>query len=79
MQLNVDQTSQIMASRKEMERLEDENRTVCQRLSDVEVELNRKEEALKAANQKYVSFAINCFKHSVYDSISPCWLNSTSF
>ena len=37
-----------------MERLEDENRTVCQRLADVEVELSRKEEALKAANQKYV-------------------------
>lgn len=41
-----------MASRKEIERLEDENRTVCQRLADVEVELTRKEEALKAANQK---------------------------
>ena len=67
MQLNVDQ---IMASRKEMERLEDENRTVCQRLSDVEVELSRKEEALKVANQKYVSFAINCFKHSQYMTLS---------
>ena len=43
-----------MASRKEMERLEDENRTVCQRLADVEIELSRKEEALKTANQKYV-------------------------
>lgn len=53
-----------------MERLEDENRTVCQRLSDVEVELSRKEEALKAANQKYVSFAINCFKHSQYMTLS---------
>ena len=37
-----------------MERLEDENRTVCQRLADVEIELSRKEEALKTANQKYV-------------------------
>lgn len=39
-----------MASRREMERLEDENRTVCQRLADVENELSRKEEALKATN-----------------------------
>ena len=39
-----------MASRREMERLEDENRTVCQRLADIEIELSRKEEALKATN-----------------------------
>lgn len=38
-----------MASRRELEKLEDENRTLCQRLSDVEVELGRKEDALKAA------------------------------
>lgn len=41
-----------MASRREIERLEDENRTVCQRLAEVEVELRRKEEALKLANVK---------------------------
>lgn len=41
-----------MASRREIERLEDENRTICQRLADTEVELSRKEELLKAANIK---------------------------
>lgn len=39
-----------MASRREIQRLEDENRTVCQRLSSVEIELGRKEDELKAAN-----------------------------
>lgn len=41
-----------MASRRAMEKLEDENRTLCQRLSDVEVELTKKEDALKAANSR---------------------------
>ena len=39
-----------MASRREIERLEDENRTVCQRLADVEIDLSRKVEALKVTN-----------------------------
>ena len=41
-----------MASRREMEKLEDENRTLCQRLSDLEIELARKQDALKAANTR---------------------------
>jgi len=39
-----------MASRRELQRLEDENRTMCQRLADTEVELSRKEEELKTTN-----------------------------
>ena len=42
-----------MASRRELQKLEDENRTLCHRLSDIEVELGRKEDALKAANLRY--------------------------
>ena len=42
-----------MASRRELQRLEDENRTLCQRLSDTEVELSRKEEELKSTNIRY--------------------------
>ena len=42
-----------MASRREIQRLEDENRTVCQRLSSVEIELGRKEDELKAANLRF--------------------------
>ena len=39
-----------MASRRELQRLEDENRTLCQRLSDTEIELSCKKEELKAAS-----------------------------
>ena len=39
-----------MASERELERLEDENRALSQRLSDVEFELKRKDDALKASN-----------------------------
>lgn len=42
-----------MASRRELQRLEDENRTLSQRLNDTEVELSRKEEELKAASVRY--------------------------
>ena len=43
-----------MASRKELQRLEDENRTLCQRLTDTEVELSRKQDELKAASVRLV-------------------------
>ena len=53
-----------MASRRELQKLEDENRTLSHRLSDVEVELGRKEDELKAANLRYCSLQqvgqINC-------------------
>ena len=49
-----------MASRRELQRLEDENRTLCQRLSDTEVELSRKEEELKSTNIRY-SFKFKFF------------------
>ena len=39
-----------MASRRELQRLEDENRTLSQRLTDTEVELFRKEDELKSAS-----------------------------
>ena len=37
-------------SRKEFEKLDDENRVLCQKLSDAEMELTRKDEALKTEN-----------------------------
>lgn len=39
-----------MASKKELEKLEDENRALRERLADTEGELTRKEDALKSAN-----------------------------
>ena len=42
-----------MSSKKEVDRLVDENRVLSHRLSDVELELARKEEGLKSANQRY--------------------------
>ena len=39
-----------MSSNKELDRLVDENRVLSHRLSDVELELSRKEESLKNAN-----------------------------
>ncbi len=42
-----------MASRRELGKLEDENRTLCQRLSDLEVELGRKDDAFKAATSRF--------------------------
>lgn len=41
-----------MTSKKEMEKIVDENRVLSQRLSDVEFDLSRKEENLKTANQR---------------------------
>ena len=43
-----------MASRRELQRLEDENRTLSQRLSDTEVELSRKADELKTTSVRYV-------------------------
>lgn len=43
-----------MASRRELQRLEDENRTLSQRLTDTEVELTRKEDELKSVTIRYV-------------------------
>ena len=47
-----------MASRREIEKLQDENRTLCQRLLDLEVELARKQDAFKAANTRYCYFEL---------------------
>lgn len=47
-----------MASRRELQRLEDENRTLSQRLSDTEVELSRKADELKTTSVRYVQSLI---------------------
>jgi hypothetical protein len=39
-------------SKKEMEKLVENNRVLSQRLSEAEYELSRKEESLKSANQR---------------------------
>ena len=49
-----------MASRRELQRLEDENRTLSQRLTDTEVELSRKEDELKAASVRFALFLCLC-------------------
>lgn len=47
-----------MASRRELQRLEDENRTLSQRLTDTEVELSRKEEELKTTSVRCSHFLL---------------------
>lgn len=47
-----------MASRRELQRLEDENRTLSQRLTDTEVELSRKLEELKATSVRCVRLKV---------------------
>ena len=46
-----------MASKQEVERLGNEKRDLGRRLSELEVDLSRKEESLRAANQRYSCFA----------------------
>ncbi len=41
-----------MATKRDLERLENENRSLNERLSDTELELARKDEGMKKANQR---------------------------
>ena len=71
-----------MASRRELQRLEDENRTLCQRLADMEVDLSRKEDELKAASMCKCQVGQKSFQvcgyianwdEMGYSSIHPLW------